>query len=355
STPSESGNEAPARALFAKGGRIPDGPLPGKEYALDTLRRFAATLLHPDCRERLEVVLRRAIEDGHLMDLECRARVREDAPWRWYRLTGRLARRGSGTRYVSGALQDIDGQRCREDELMELSIAVEHAMQGISRVDADGTFVEVRDNYAAMLGYEPHELIGQPWVATVAAAHREQANAAYEEMLATGVKITCTTGLRKDGAEFDKQLLLVKRVDEAGKLEGHYCFMRDVTDELAMQQALAYEASHDGLTRLLNRREFEQRLVAALDDPGPHVLCYFDLDQFKVINDTLGHAAGDHLLQELAGELRDRTRAQDTLARLGGDEFAVLFTACSVDRGQQLAEAIRATIEGFESEWHGVP
>jgi diguanylate cyclase (GGDEF)-like protein len=118
---------------------------------------------------------------------------------------------------------------------------------------------------------------------------------------------------------------------------------------------LVYQASHDMLTGLINRREFEQRLerllVSALQQGREHALCYMDLDQFKVINDTCGHAAGDELLRQLALLLKGNLRDRDTLARLGGDEFALLLENCSIADALEVADLFRAEVQRFRFKW----
>ncbi|MCA1925599.1 MAG: EAL domain-containing protein [Thiobacillus sp.] len=118
---------------------------------------------------------------------------------------------------------------------------------------------------------------------------------------------------------------------------------------------LVYQASHDALTGLINRREFEQRLERLLQSAvqmgREHALCYMDLDQFKVINDSCGHAAGDELLRQLALLLKSNLRERDTLARLGGDEFALLLENCSLDDAVQVADLFRAEVQRFRFKW----
>lgn len=118
---------------------------------------------------------------------------------------------------------------------------------------------------------------------------------------------------------------------------------------------LIYQASHDALTGLINRREFEQRLeralISAQQQGRMHVLCYMDLDQFKVINDTCGHAAGDELLRQLALLLRSNLRERDTLARLGGDEFALLLENCSIQDALEVADSFRADVQRYRFKW----
>ncbi len=118
---------------------------------------------------------------------------------------------------------------------------------------------------------------------------------------------------------------------------------------------LVYQASHDALTGLINRREFEQRLErlrqSAVSQGREHALCYMDLDQFKVINDSCGHAAGDELLRQLALLLKSGLRERDTLARLGGDEFALLLENCGIDAAIQVADQFRAEVQRFRFKW----
>lgn len=118
---------------------------------------------------------------------------------------------------------------------------------------------------------------------------------------------------------------------------------------------LVYQASHDVLTGLLNRREFERRLehtlLSALQQDREHALCYMDLDQFKVINDTCGHAAGDELLRQLTQLLKGKLRERDTLARLGGDEFALLLENCNIHDALEVADTFRAEVQRFRFKW----
>ena len=118
---------------------------------------------------------------------------------------------------------------------------------------------------------------------------------------------------------------------------------------------LVYQASHDALTGLINRREFEQRLertlLSAVQQGREHALCYMDLDQFKVINDSCGHAAGDELLRQLALLLKSNLRERDTLARLGGDEFALLLENCSIPDALELADTFRTEVLRFRFKW----
>ena len=143
--------------------------------------------------------------------------------------------------------------------------------------------------------------------------------------------------------------------DRSGAVIGAVMVFHDVSKERRLRRALAYQASHDALTGLINRREFENRLNEALlatrNHGSAHVLLYLDLDQFKLVNDTCGHQAGDRLLKQVTGLLQTRLRSSDTIARLGGDEFGVLLQDCTVERAAQIADTLRQTIRDFRFVW----
>ena len=146
--------------------------------------------------------------------------------------------------------------------------------------------------------------------------------------------------------------------DRNGKMMGVVMVFHDVSKERRLRRALAYQAYHDALTGLINRREFENRLTQALNsavqnEETTHVLMYLDLDQFKVINDTCGHQAGDQLLKQITGLLHARLRTKDIIARLGGDEFGVLLEDCSAQQALPIAETLRKAIHEFRFVWDG--
>ncbi|MBA1148940.1 PAS domain S-box protein [Ectothiorhodospiraceae bacterium WFHF3C12] len=132
---------------------------------------------------------------------------------------------------------------------------------------------------------------------------------------------------------------------------------QDITEARNLSAELTYQATHDALTGLLNRPEFERRLIYALDDArsngSEHALCYLDLDQFKIINDTCGHIAGDELLRQLAREMTQHVSKRDVLARMGGDEFGVLLEHCASPEALRLAERLRGVVESFPFAWEG--
>ncbi|HTU67443.1 MAG TPA: PAS domain S-box protein [Steroidobacteraceae bacterium] len=140
-----------------------------------------------------------------------------------------------------------------------------------------------------------------------------------------------------------------------GDVVGAVIVFGDVTKERRLKRALSYQASHDALTGLINRREFDARLesavTAAQRGECEYVLLYVDLDQFKVVNDTCGHSAGDRLLRDITSLLQTRVRASDTIARLGGDEFGILLERCSLEQAERVADSIRQAIHNYRFLW----
>jgi diguanylate cyclase (GGDEF)-like protein/PAS domain S-box-containing protein len=146
------------------------------------------------------------------------------------------------------------------------------------------------------------------------------------------------------------------RSRESGDVVGAVIVIHDVSQTHRMAVELSWQATHDSLTGLYNRREFERRLealVAGGAGGDGHCMLYIDLDQFKIVNDTCGHIAGDELLRQVAITLQKQVREVDTLARLGGDEFGVLLEGCPVPQGVQVAEKMLAAFAGYRFIWQG--
>jgi diguanylate cyclase (GGDEF)-like protein/PAS domain S-box-containing protein len=142
---------------------------------------------------------------------------------------------------------------------------------------------------------------------------------------------------------------------ETGETIGAVVVLHDVTEVRGIARQMSYQATHDALTGLVNRREFERRLQEAVDTAhrgdGAHVLCYLDLDRFKAINDTSGHVAGDAMLRECAKILRDAVRDSDTVARIGGDEFGMLLVGCPLEKARQIADDVCRSVNEFRFVW----
>lgn len=164
-----------------------------------------------------------------------------------------------------------------------------------------------------------------------------------------------TALLRRDGTSIAIEDSAAPIRDRSGQVIGGVIVFHDVSAARSMAQRLTWQATHDALTGLVNRREFESRvddaLARARSSEVEHVVCYMDLDQFKVVNDTCGHAAGDELLKQISSILQSKVRESDTLARLGGDEFGLLLDSCPLERGRLIANHLLAEVQAFCFNW----
>jgi diguanylate cyclase (GGDEF)-like protein/PAS domain S-box-containing protein len=218
-----------------------------------------------------------------------------------------------------------------------------------------GEIMSINRAGSIMLGYDTSELLGES-ISKIILPEDQQAIFSYihKQFVDSSPDegIECRS-IRKDGSIFWVHQRAT--LDSDAKNSRLLIICRDITEKRGLEQQLIYQATHDALTNLVNRREFERRLQRILSDgqgsEDGHVLCFLDLDQFKIINDTCGHAAGDELLRQIAILLQGQMRSRDTLARLGGDEFAVLMEHCSLDRAALLAEKIRTMIKSFIFHW----
>ena len=138
-------------------------------------------------------------------------------------------------------------------------------------------------------------------------------------------------------------------------LSGTVVVIHDVSEIRGLARQMSYQAAHDALTGLINRREFERRLEEAMDtahtEDAVHILAYMDLDRFKAVNDSCGHIAGDNMLREVASLIKDQVRDSDFVARLGGDEFGTLLIGCPIDKAQQIAGDICNAVADYRFVW----
>lgn len=176
-----------------------------------------------------------------------------------------------------------------------------------------------------------------------------------EDTVISGVNLAQL--VRADGRAYAVEETSAPIRGKEGKTIGAVLVFHDVTETREASRKLAYQATHDTLTGLINRREFERQVEEALQDAKANdthnAFCYMDLDQFKVVNDTCGHIAGDGLLIELATLLRHRVRETDTVARLGGDEFGILMRNIPLNEACALAEDIRNRVRDYRFLWEG--
>jgi len=161
----------------------------------------------------------------------------------------------------------------------------------------------------------------------------------------------------RDGMYKSVEYSVAPTLDHTGRTMGSVIVLQDLTEAQELAQQLVYQATHDGLTGLINRNEFDNRIQSLLENTkkigaGTHALLYMDLDQFKMVNDSCGHIAGDEMLRQLSERIREHIGKSDTLARLGGDEFGVLLEGSTVHRAEFVANRLREEVEDFRFSWN---
>ena len=214
-----------------------------------------------------------------------------------------------------------------------------------------------------LTGWTAEEAMGQSLDAVlplISEASRQPVPNTAARCLAEGRSIDLEDGvllLRRDGSEVPVGDSAAPVRDRTGVTVGVVLVIQDESEKRRVGHRLSYEATHDALTGLINRREFERRLTRVVTDlaaaPADHALLCLDLDRFKLVNDSCGHDAGDDLLRGLSALLGGHLRKRDTLARLGGDEFGVLLENCPLAEAGRIAESLRVEIEQFRFEWGG--
>ncbi|NYS61778.1 EAL domain-containing protein [Halomonas salicampi] len=247
---------------------------------------------------------------------------------------------------VLAAVRDVTQAKINEAELRIAATAFKTHL-GMIITDARGRILKVNDTFTQITGYKEYEVLGKnPRIFSSGRHDREFYHKMWSEVAYTGSWEGEIWNRRKNGQVFPEWLTISAVRDEKECLTHYVATLNDITESKAAEQEIHQLAFYDPLTGLANRRLFLDRMAAALKDSERHaqhgVLLFIDLDNFKQVNDTLGHYAGDQLLQNMARELSQMLRDSDTLARLGGDEFAVLIQALDrdVEQAAQLAEGI---------------
>ena len=221
-------------------------------------------------------------------------------------------------------------------------------------VDGDAEILLVNEFGASQLGYRAADLVGTRYVDLYDDRDRERGEQLLLGAL-TGDEGLLRWELRKRTGD-GEVVWMRESVRPVARLDGSRLLLvvcENTSESWRLSEELNYQATHDHLTGLWNRREFERRLERLLDDEGGNALIYFDLDQFKLVNDTAGHLAGDEMLRQLAARMAASLGDHDVIARVGGDEFAVLLEQVSDGDARDVCDGLLATVRGFRFVWEG--
>ncbi|WP_051235200.1 putative bifunctional diguanylate cyclase/phosphodiesterase [Marinimicrobium agarilyticum] len=230
----------------------------------------------------------------------------------------------------------------------------EQAAVGIAQLDRNGIIRDSNPAFGQILGLPREQLVGglyreliHPDDVAKGDEFRDQLHRRERSSYTLDLRFNCVNG----------NTIWGRVTASVGQGREFVVILEDISESRRLSLELSHQATHDALTGLFNRRAFEHRLLATLDrartEGSNHTLAFIDLDQFKVINDTSGHFAGDRLLQQVVTIFRQCLREGDMLARLGGDEFGVVFEHCDPGLAVQVAEKLRAALDETPFAWEG--
>ncbi len=249
------------------------------------------------------------------------------------------------------------------EEKERAQVTIQAIADGVIRFDREMRIGHINPAAELMLGLTAREARDKPLREIIKLFERQErsdltAPLGEDVMRGNHVELPPTANLLSaQGMEYEVEGKCSPIHSPEGDIEGGVLVIRDVTEAREMQRKLVWQADHDGLTSLMNRRAFEERVARALHskraNEHPMSLMFIDLDFFKQVNDSAGHAAGDELLKQLAKLMQSRIRDNDVLARLGGDEFGIMLLSCPHDVAERIATLVRDSIANLKFVWEG--
>lgn len=323
-------------------------------------------MIHPDDLARVQAGLREHLTGATELFESIHRMQRRDGEWRWMdcRVKALIEPDGRLRRLV-GIEYDITERKIYEEALFREKESAQITLQsigdGVATTDAEGCVEYLNPVAEELTGWRMDDAVGRPLEDIFRGFHEETCEP-LENPLTQAMErnralksVRPTLLIRRDGNELYIESTASPIRNDKGDVSGGVLVFHDVSESRELNRRLSYHASHDILTGLVNRREFENRVDRALKSAkareASYALLYLDLDRFKIINDTCGHQAGDTLLGQLGALLKARIRWRDCLSRLGGDEFCVLLESCSLEEARRSAEGLVKAIEEFKFNW----
>ncbi|MES9861774.1 MAG: EAL domain-containing protein [Candidatus Thiodiazotropha sp. LLP2] len=264
-------------------------------------------------------------------------------------------------------IQDITALRLAEqaliDERNQAHTTLSSIADAVVTIDTSGRIVYLNESAEKIVMKDADKIIGKRFENIFVLLDEDRKTPIDNPLIQSQLKISESVISKQaklalsDGEMLDVNVTSTSIVSRDEKSSGVVVVVRDVTREKRLQEELYRQASHDNLTALMNRNAFETHLELALESARnrghEHILCFMDLDQFKVVNDTCGHVAGDELLRQIAVILRRHFRGSDVLARIGGDEFGSILTDCPLSMALQRVDKLRNEVHEHAFTWEG--
>ncbi len=324
--------------------------------------------MHHEDQPRLQAALHAHFKDGRIFDVELRMNC-QSGEQKWFRVRGQAVRDATGAAVrMAGSVSDINEKKLADAQLFaekeRAVVTLASIGDAVITTDSAGKVEFLNLIAEALTGWQDADAKGMHLgeLLKVKDESGRQEPDLVDVVLRSGKTVTMSSNVllvRRDGTEISINESAAPIRNRSGEIVGIVVVFHDVSRERHYAARLSYQASHDALTGLFNRNEFERRLSRALRSATQyernHALLYVDLDQFKIVNETGGHAAGDELMRQISTLLQARLREGDTLARLGGDEFGILLENCAPEQAVRIADEIRQAIRDFRFSWSGLP
>jgi diguanylate cyclase (GGDEF)-like protein/PAS domain S-box-containing protein len=324
------------------------------------------TLVHAEDSVRVQNAIRDHVAGKTPMFESVHRMQHRSGEWRWVssRAKATVDPHGRLLRLV-GVELDVTERKLYEEALFREKESAQITLQsigdGVVTTNAASVIDYINPVAEDLTGWRLEDAMGKP-VEDIFRAFHEETCEPLENPLTVAIRrsraiksVRPMLLIRRDGNELYVDSTAAPIRDGAGRTAGGVLVFHDVSESRELNRRLSYHASHDLLTGLVNRREFENRLERALKSAkareSSYALCYLDIDQFKIVNDSCGHSAGDALLGQVGALLKSKVRWRDTLSRLGGDEFGILLESCSLDEAMRMAETLREAVRNFRFNW----
>lgn len=285
----------------------------------------------------------------------------------WASINAHYSAAGMDTSHgFEGTIRDVTMEKEIDEKIYQekerLHVTLESIGDGVITTNPDGSVAYLNPIAEKMTGWDEKEAAGKPLheiLHLLDEKNNKPVNIPIVKWLNQNQRVRLNNPVtlvnRKKTKEYTIEFAGSPLRNSNKVVIGAVFAFHNVTKLRTLTNQLSYQATHDALTGLINRREFEVRINQAIKsakhENKNHAMMYIDLDQFKVVNDTCGHHAGDELLKQLTSRLQNMLRESDTLARLGGDEFGVLLIGCPIQRASEVAEKIRADVEQYKFAW----
>ena len=339
-----------------------------EERDLPGLFNALQQLIHPDDRTCFAESIDQHIRRDKPFQIELRLK-KKDGGWLWVLGRGKAVRNQNkvATR-MAGSFADVSEKKAAalalRREKDRLHVTLQSIADAVITTDNSGRVTFMNPAAEKLTGWPAEIGVLKP-IGSIVEFVSEFGAASIAELLKGGQSPQEGQGdigqaemVSRSGEKHIVEHSVAPLRDRGDRVIGGVITIHDVTERFKLMRQLSHQAIHDPLTQLVNRTGFELRLKktlqAAADDPSlHHAICYMDLDQFKIVNDTCGHSAGDELLRQIGAHLKKHVRTGDTLARLGGDEFGLILERCPLDKALEITEKIRCSIEAFRFSWEG--